>query len=356
MASGLWPLGVQMVLRRCGSGDNAIAATRASPGTPPGIGVSPAALDVDVGPFKCSATVAPTGITIEQSVKLVPDLSFDAAFSKDENGDWTEARMSLTGTIAASGKVTAKFAPGAVATLSCKYQWKEFIPPVGGPLSFLVAPRIPVGVKAEIKGAAMFNGLEMGGKMEEAAHLTLGFDAGPNGAGDLASFTLDDPHLEPIYSLNKDLLPLGVEISAALGAYASLNVSILEIGIADAFVGAKLKYQMMSMENQVGTDTPNKYELKAPVVEVGPGSAIKKALSLLGGTINFKTTIAEEGPVVANSPFGTFTADNQTPTAPANKPITFTVTLDSSSTSSSASPMCPAFTSIGLTRWLCPLS
>ena len=74
--------------------------------------------------------------------------------------------MVLTGNIKTTGKVTAKIAPGAVASLSCKYEWKKFIPPVAGPLSVLVAPRIPVGVKASLKGSATLGSLELGGKLD----------------------------------------------------------------------------------------------------------------------------------------------------------------------------------------------
>ena len=311
--------------------DDAIAAL-AQAAAPRGLRAR-AAAEFELGAFKCKATVDPTGITIEQKLTVDPNLHFDVAFAKDENGDWTTATMVLTGNIKTTGKVTAKIAPGAVASLSCKYEWKKFIPPVAGPLSVLVAPRIPVGVKASLKGSATLGSLELGGKLEQSADFAFGFSAGVNGAGDVATFNLGDAHLEPMYSLNKDLVPAGAEISAALGAYASLNLTFLEFGLADAFVGAKLKYTMMSLANQVGSNTPNKYELKAPVVEVGPGSAINKALSFFGGAVSFSTTIAKEGPVIARSPFGTFKADNDKIDVPANKPINFTISLDSSATS-----------------------
>ncbi len=315
--------------------DEAIAAMGAGAArvAPFGLVGRSSALDVDIGPFKCKADVNPAGITITQSLTLTPTLHFDAVFLKDEDGDWTDAVMVVSGNIQSTGKVSAKLAIGAVASLSCKYQWKEFIPPVAGPLSFLIAPRIPIGVKASIKGAATFSTMDIGGKIEESADFNFGFSAGLHGTGDIATFNLGDPTIKAVYPVNMDIIPATVEISAALGAYASLNVSILEIGLADAFVGAKIKYQMMLLANQLATQTPNKYQLKAPVLDVGPGSGVDKALSFLGGSVSFKTSITTEGPVVAESPSGTFTADNKNVDVPANKPINFTVSLDPTTTS-----------------------
>ena len=291
------------------------------------------ALDADIGPFKCKATIDPTNITIDQNVKFTPNLHFAAGFTKDDDsGDWTSASMVLTGNIKTSGKVTAKLAPGAIASLSCKYKWKEFVPPIAGPISALVGPRIPIGVKASLKAQATVGSMELGGKLEESADFALGFSYGANGAGDVATFNLGDPHLEPIYLVNDDAVPPAAEISASLGAYASLNMTFLQFGIADAFVGAKLGYTMMKLVNQVGSNTPNKYELKAPVIEVGPGSGIDKALSFFKGTVKFTTTISREGPTVATSPLGTFTADNQQIAIPANKPINFQIKLNPAST------------------------
>jgi hypothetical protein len=311
--------------------DDAIGAMGASRVAPFGLVERSSALDI--GPFKCKAVVDPAGITITQSLTVTPTLHFDAVFLKDEDGDWTDAVMVVSGTIKTLGKVSAKLAIGAVASLSCKYQWKEFIPPVAGPLSFIVAPRIPIGVKASIKGAATFSTMDIGGKLEETASFNFGFSAGLHGTGDVATFDLPLPKIDPLPLGSSDIIPASVEISAALGAYASLNVSILEIGLADAFVGGKIKYQLMLLGNQVASQLPNNYQLKAPVLDVGPGSGVDKALSFLGGSVSFKTSITTEGPVIGVSPSGTFTADNTKVDVPANKPINFTVSLDPTTTS-----------------------
>ena len=68
------------------------------------------------------------------------------------------------------------------------------------------------------------------------------------------------------------------------------------------------------------------------MIEVGPGSGIDKAFSFFKGTVKFTTTISREGPTVANSPLGTFTADNQKIDVPANKPIDFQINLNPVST------------------------
>ena len=314
--------------------DDAIAAraaARAPWGAPSGLINTRSALDI--GPFKCKAMVDPVGLTISQSLRVTPNLHFDMTFVKDDDtGDWTDATMVVSGKIMTTGKVAAKLAPGASVSVSCKYQWKEFIPPVAGPLSFFVAPRIPVGVKATIKGVATFTGLELGGKLEESADVALGFSAGAHGTGDIATLNLGDPKFTPIYVVNKDILPLTVELSIAAGPYASINVSALEIGLADASISGKLKYQIMTVSNQAGANTPNTYELRSPVIEVGPGDGITKLTSFIGGLAKFTTSITTDGLPIAVSPSGTFQADNPKLDVPAGMPVTFTIKLDPNST------------------------
>ena len=214
------------------------------------------ALDSDIGAFQCKATIDPTNITIDRSCEVHAKPALRRRVHKGRRLGRLDQRLhGADGNIKISGKVTAKLAPGAIASLSCKYKWKEFVPPVAGPLSAILGPRIPIGVKASLKAQATVGSMELGGKLEESADFALGFSYGANGAGDVATFNLGDPHLEPIYLVNDDAVPPAAKISASLGAYASLNMTFLQFGIADAFVGAKLKYTMMKLLNQVGSNT-----------------------------------------------------------------------------------------------------
>lgn len=167
--------------------DDAIAAMAPAPASPPGTSTTRSAVDSG-SPFSCSFSGSATGITYGGSFSVTPDLHLDVAFSTDDDDNWIDARMILSGDIAASGKFTVDLTPGASASFSCKYKWKEFIPPIAGPLSAILAPRIPVGVKATIKGGATFKPLEFGAQIDHKAHFQFGFDDGVNGMGDVSTW------------------------------------------------------------------------------------------------------------------------------------------------------------------------
>src|SRR5205814_8036894 len=72
--------------------EDAIAAMAPAASAPLGITGRSSALDI--GPFKCKATIAPTGLTIDQSLNVTPDLHFDMTFVWDHGtGDWSSAAM-----------------------------------------------------------------------------------------------------------------------------------------------------------------------------------------------------------------------------------------------------------------------
>ncbi len=285
----------------------AIAQMATAP--PPGVGVSKNPLDFDLGPLKCTAAIGVTGVTIQTTFRVTPQLHFHAAFEKDENGDWTTAVLELTGSIKTTGTASVKVAPGVTASLSCKLKLGEFIIPIGGPLAVVIGPRIPVGVKLGVKAAAMIAQVEFGGKAEESADFDLGISGGTNGTGDIASVSLGDPHFEPIAPPNNDSL-LGAELTLDVGAYAGLSVTFLKLSLAEAFGGARAKYQLKPLAIQLGDSSfANKYEVNAPVITIGPGKDLRRALSWVGGAVNFNVMYSNDGLPIGRSPFGKFTAD-----------------------------------------------
>ena len=289
--------------------------------------------EFEYGIFECEASVEPP-LEIGVPFKLDLEPTIDLDFVLDlEQGVLAHHRVVAKGGLALSPSGALELTAAFAGELECEVEAMKFVIPIGGALSFFIAPTVPIGmgfkVEAGIQAAQLRFGL--GGKL--GATVTGGYDWTPGDGLTLVRDFQPIAELEPIIeypgSLTEDLrVKLGVQ---AYG-FAKLAIAVFPQLPGDRSIEAFELTGGPQIEFDYGTESAqatdaayaSAYGVKL-AASAGLADDITDLFEVLGGAVAFKPPEFTLELGLAESPSGTLVASAQT--AEAGETVTFTVNI-----------------------------
>ncbi len=303
-----------------------------------GVSRSPLVSEFSKGPFKCKSELGET-LTFSLPLKLRLDPSIDADFQlRFQYGEVQKFRVVFGGSVylTASGwlEVTAAFS----AKLKCELELLRPILPVGGAISFIVAPVLPMGVGLAVDGVLELAQMRLGFEGKAGVSVSHGFDY--TARGGLTTINTFEPlgEAKPVVELPAPMggdthLKLGIQeywfTRLSLGFFPYLNGP--KFDFFEGTLGPRAEVDYASENAQIAdTDYASSYWLRMRA-KLGFGSAVTDALKFLGGKLVVTPPDLTQELVLAVSPLGKLTA------SPAevdpNEAVNLVVNLDPNTTS-----------------------
>jgi hypothetical protein len=286
-----------------------------------------------IGPFKCKKDYLSGGaVTATANFKLRPDMSLAYKFTKNEDtGDWTELMVKVGGTLTASGTGTLTFAPKVEAKFQCDLELYKVPVPLGGPLAAVLGFKIPLGIGGDVAIALEALPLKAGFELRGESKINVGFQYTPAGGTKDLGDSSNKFELTPNFEVPASDSPLILAGGIALGGTAGLDLGVTfgfgsSLSLLKASLRVKASAKLGTRKTQFDQASFfSNYDIR-PVLEVGAGKDVAKALKWLGGAVVVKPGISIEFPVFAESPRGgSFVADKMS--VEPGTPVKMTVTL-----------------------------
>jgi alpha-tubulin suppressor-like RCC1 family protein len=275
------------------------------------------------------------GITGELEAVVNPQLGYDHVLQID-NGAVSKARFATHGTLGVSGKAVLNLGVAVTGGVTCTATLGAIPIPITGPLAPLIAPVIPLNVKAELGVLLQVNAFTVSAEFKQSADVAFGFDydvSRPAESQMLAIKQLDvaDPELTRNISF-PTAASLRVKAAAFLGLTTGLDLGNREarLKLIEVFAGPEFETKFGGSYD-VATDSvyTSEYDLKVKA-GIGPGKHITDAIKRLLGSAKALDMVAKVERSVAKSP-GAASLTTEKSTFAAGEDVVFDVTLDPSS-------------------------
>ena len=245
-------------------------------------GVRPTGL---LGLDRCKSDSAVLPLTGELTLKADPSLSLRHVIDLKDSVV-QRLVLQVSGTVDVSGKATLALGAAYSGNITCKIPLARIPVPISGPLSFFVAPVVPLEARLKLGAALSANVFSIGAEIKQKADFDMGVTYTP--ADDVKlidTLTLHDPIVKTTMSG-----PLSTSVRAkanlfvGLGTGVALGNILASLDLVDLSVGPELEGKFGGVFD-AASDPLYKtgYELKAKVA-LGPGDEIKNALKRLLGS------------------------------------------------------------------------
>ncbi len=275
------------------------------------------------------------GITGELEGRVDPQLHADYVLDIN-NGAVAKARIAAYGTVGVSGKVVLNLGAAVTGGVTCTTTLGAIPIPITGPLAPLIAPIIPLNLKAELGVLLQVNAFTFSAEIKQLATLAFGFDYDvsrpvANQMQAIKSLELADPEFTRNVSF-----PTAASLRVKATAFAGLS-SGLDLGnrgarlkLIELFGGPEFEAKFGGSYD-VATDSvyTSEYDLKVKA-GIGPGEHITKAMQRLFGSAKALDMVAKLERSVAKTP-GAASLTTEKSSFKAGDDVVFDVALDPAS-------------------------
>ena len=290
----------------------------------------------DLGPFECELDTAPV-LDLDELIELEIERALRVPIVIDIQGRRLERfSMEVVGTVAGRLIGGPKFTAAFSGTLTCTGEFLAIPIPIGGPVSAIIAPVVPLGMGFDVEGTLQVATFEARLAGQAGAQAELGFaytaDGGFSGKRDFSvgadvRTVLDWPGRDD-FRLSAGVYVYGwAELAVGNPALERILTSPPRLSVVKARFGPRMELDAATRRAQAGDpDYASSYGFGL-AGEAGLGSDLQQLFNLVVAGIEVSLDLSVTyGLTLASSPFGVLSAEALA--VPAGDSVDFVVEFD----------------------------